>query len=88
MPDRHWENLKEIFHAAVALPSHERAAYLEKACDRDLALRTAVESLLKSHDETGNFVDAPAFQAAAEMLVEGVELQSGQGLHVAGAGAR
>src|SRR5436309_688479 len=78
MPDPHWENLKEIFHAAVALAPHERAAYLEQACDGDLALRRVVESLLKSHEETGNFVDAPAYQAAAEMLVNGVNLKSGQ----------
>jgi hypothetical protein len=30
MPDEHWENLKEIFNAAVALNPVERAAYLEE----------------------------------------------------------
>lgn len=80
MPDPHWENLKDIFHAAAALPSNERAAYLDKACDGDLSLQAAVESLLKSHDETGNIVDTSAYQAAAEMLAEGVELQPGQTL--------
>src|SRR5437867_11836093 len=78
MPDQHWENLKQIFHAALALAPHERAAYLEQACDGDLSLRRAVESLLKSHEETGNFVDAPAYQAAAQMLVDGENLKSGQ----------
>ncbi len=78
MPDQHWENLQEIFHAAAALPSDERAAYLDKACDGDLSLRGAVESLLKSHEETGNFVDAPAYQAAAAMLMEGGELRAGE----------
>jgi eukaryotic-like serine/threonine-protein kinase len=65
--DPHWENLKEIFLAAVALPSDERAAYLGKVCDGDLSLRQAVESLLKSHEESG-FVDQPAYQAAADMM--------------------
>ena len=78
MPDPHWENLKEIFHAAVALRPHERPSFLEGACGGNNSLRQAVESLLKSHDETGNFVDAPAYQAAAEMLVEGVERKAGQ----------
>src|SRR5438132_13466752 len=78
MPDAHWENLKEIFHAAVALGPDERAAYLEQACGGTPSLRRAVESLLKSHQETGNFVDAPAYQAAAEMLVGGDELKAGQ----------
>jgi len=78
MPDPHWENLKEIFHAAVALAPNERAAYLDQACNGDLSLRRAVESLIKSHEETGNFVDTPAYQAAAEMLVDGLALRSGQ----------
>jgi len=33
MADPHWENLKEIFHAAVALAPEERRAYLDGACD-------------------------------------------------------
>src|SRR5213593_727686 len=78
MPDPHWENLKEIFHEALALAPAERHTYLDHACDGNASLRQAVESLLKSHEETGNFVDAPAYQAAAEMLVQGVEFKSGQ----------
>ena len=78
MPGPDWENLKEIFHSAVVLPTHERAAYLDQACDGDLSLRRRVEELLQSHEETGNFVDAPAFKAAAEMLIDGMELQGGQ----------
>src|SRR5437879_11047080 len=78
MPDQHWENLKEIVHTAVALAPAERHTYLDHACDGNASLRQAVESLLKSHEETGNFVDAPAYQAAAQMLVDGVDLKSGQ----------
>lgn len=78
MPDRHWENLKEIFHVATALPLNERDAYLDKACEGDQALRTAVAALLKSHEETGNFVDTPAHHAAAEMLADGVTLKAAQ----------
>src|SRR5258706_9060353 len=80
MPDPHWENLKEIFHAAVALAPAERHTYLDHACDGNPSLRQAVESLLKSHEETGNFVDAPAYQAAAEMLVDGADLKAGKNI--------
>ncbi|MGI8733974.1 MAG: protein kinase domain-containing protein [Pyrinomonadaceae bacterium] len=78
MPDSLSENLKEIFHAAVTLPTDKRQAFLDKACNNDLALRAAVESLLKSHEETGNFVDTPAYEVAAKMLAEEVELKAGQ----------
>src|SRR5258708_23802645 len=80
MADPHWENLKEIFHAAVALAPAERHTYLDHACDGNPSLRQAVESLLKSHEETGNFVDAPAYQAAAEMLVDGADLKAGKNI--------
>src|SRR5512132_1198663 len=78
MPDQHWENLKEIFHAALALAPQERAAYLDQAANGDASLRKAIESLLKSHEETNNFVDVPAYQAAAQMLSDGGEFRAGQ----------
>ena len=81
MPGPDWENLKEIFHSAVMLPTNERAAYLDHACDGDPSLRRRVEELLQSHEETGNFVDAPVYQAAAEMLIDGLELKAGSVAH-------
>jgi hypothetical protein len=56
--------------SAGALPRQERAAYLDKACDRDVCLRRAIESLLKSHEETGNFVDEPLLDAASDAAVK------------------
>lgn len=79
MSNRHWQTLKDIFHAALAVRPDERAAYLDKVCDGDLSLRHAVESLLKSHEETG-FVDQPAYQAAADMMVDKLEFKAGQTL--------
>ena len=78
MANSHWKNLQEIFHAAIALPAGERASYLDKVCNGDIAFRSTLESLLESHEQTGHFVDVPAYQAAAEMLVEEVELKAGQ----------
>ena len=69
MLDPRWQNLKEIFHAALALAPDARGAYLDRACDGDASLRQAVESLIKSHEETG-FVDQPAYQAAADLLMQ------------------
>nr|ART36310.1 C589 [uncultured bacterium] len=77
MPDPQWEKLKEIFHLALALGPSERRAYLDRTCDGDASLRQAVESLLKSHEETG-FVDEPAYKAAADMLMQQRNLRAGQ----------
>src|ERR1043165_7517169 len=78
MPDQQWQNLKEIFHAALALPTHERASFIEKSSKGDESLRKSLESLLRSHEDTDNFLDSPAYAAAAEMLVDGAELRNGQ----------
>ena len=78
MPNPHWENLKEIFEAAIALAPDERSAYLERACHGNDSLRLAVVSLIKSHEESANFVDKPAYQAAAEMLLQDRKLTAGQ----------
>jgi eukaryotic-like serine/threonine-protein kinase len=78
MPDQHWENLKKIFHAALALAPDERPPFLEQASNGNATLRSEVEALLRSHEAANNFVDAPAYQAAAEMLVDRAEFRTGQ----------
>lgn len=78
MSDSQWENLKEIFHAALALKLNERASYLARVCHGNDLLRQAVERLINDHEKSGNFLDAPAYQAAAEMLVDRLELKPGQ----------
>src|SRR3954470_1384403 len=78
MRDQHWENLKEIFHGALACAPGDRAAYLDQATDGNRSLRLVVESLLRSHEQTNNFVDAPAYLAAAEMLDDNRQLTRGQ----------
>jgi serine/threonine protein kinase len=78
MPDENWENLKEIFHAAAALPANERAAFIAQSSRGDDSLRQSIESLLKSHEETNNFLDEPAYEAAAEMLIDSARLKDGQ----------
>jgi len=78
MPDPHWENLKDLFHATLALPPAERSAYLDEASNGDAALREAVESLLEAHSETNNFIDTPAYQAAASMLADEADFTTNQ----------
>lgn len=78
MADEHWQNLKQIFHAALALPARERALFIAESSKGSESLRQSIESLLKSHEETNNFLDAPAYEAAAEMLIDRATLRDGQ----------
>ena len=48
-----------IFSAALELDASQRAAYLDKACADDPALRRQVETLLRVHVEAANFLEAP-----------------------------
>ena len=50
----------EIFNEALALDSPpDRAAYLERACAGDPALRARVEELLAVHSRAGGFLESP-----------------------------
>ncbi|OLD27485.1 MAG: hypothetical protein AUJ04_03830 [Acidobacteria bacterium 13_1_40CM_3_55_6] len=74
-----WEQVKELFEAALKREAVERVAFLDGACAGDEALRREVESLLKSYEAAGSFMDAPAVESAAESLLEEpVKLSPGQ----------
>ena len=77
-PER-WQKAKEIFHAALERAPEDRSAFLAAACNGDQALRREVELLIASHEQTGKFIDSPAYDAAAELLIEDkAELKPGQ----------
>ena len=58
-PER-WAQIRQIFDGALERPQQDRAAYLRVVCARDDELRREVESLLASHDESGDFLNQPA----------------------------
>ena len=77
-PER-WQKVKEIFNSAIQHEPAERASFVSGACGDDKALRREVESLIASHEKDGSFIDSPAYQEAAELLVdEKAELKPGQ----------
>ena len=45
-----WGRIEALYHAAAALGSEERAAYLTVHCDGDAVLRREVEVLLEQSD--------------------------------------
>ena len=69
--------IDELFHSAIDLPPEERSRFLDEACANDPALRTEVESLISSHDLSGDFIEGSAADVAA-VLLGGLGLQGRQ----------
>lgn len=70
MTAERWQQIDQLLDAALELPAAERAAFLDKACSNDSELRRKVEALLRSEEEAGCFIEAPAAAFAAELFVE------------------
>jgi eukaryotic-like serine/threonine-protein kinase len=80
MHSERWQNWTDVFNAAVEQSPDERAAFLERSCNGDEALRRKVELLLKYHDKSGDFIKSPAFKVAPELLGGDPEALIGQHL--------
>ena len=77
-PER-WQQVKQIFNSALSYRPEERESFLSQACSGDTNLRREVESLIASHEQSGNFIDEPAFVAAASLLADDkVDLRAGE----------
>ena len=68
-PER-WQQIDHLFHSVLACPPGDRAKFLEQACRGDNFLRSEVESLVDSHEQSDSFIDRPAEDLAAGLLNE------------------
>src|SRR5438128_281633 len=68
-PER-WQQVKQIFQSAIERPPSERDGFISQACADDAALRSEVESLISSHDQAGDSIEAIAAEAATEMFAD------------------
>ncbi|HZQ97165.1 MAG TPA: protein kinase [Candidatus Sulfotelmatobacter sp.] len=59
MAVENWQQLKDLFQAALDLPHEERASFLDRSCS-DRAMRSEVESLLASHQRAGDLLETHA----------------------------
>ena len=57
-PER-WQEIEEVFQAAVEMPPPERAPYLDDRCGNDPELRNEVMKLLASDDSAADFIEVP-----------------------------
>ena len=65
----HWEQVEKICQSALELEESEWPAYLERTCGGDEALRREVESLLRLEGPGRRFIERPAMEVAARMMV-------------------
>jgi eukaryotic-like serine/threonine-protein kinase len=66
-----WEQIKDLFQAALERPEADRANFLVGACDGDDELRQEVQSLLSAHRSARSFMDcAPTANADSVDRVE------------------
>ena len=66
-PER-WEQVAQIYSAALERPGSERAAFLREACGGDDDLRREVESLLDRESKDASLLELPALEVAARQL--------------------
>lgn len=83
-----WQRVKEIFEGALERRGDERAAFLDRACDGDAEVREEVESLLRSYEVAGSFMESPAVAHAdlEQKLTPGQRLKHYQIVNLIGEG--
>ncbi|HEX2455623.1 MAG TPA: serine/threonine-protein kinase, partial [Vicinamibacterales bacterium] len=79
-PER-WQQVSQIYHAALARDRQRREAFVREACGGDEALRREVTSLLKQPVSEENFLGEPAV-AAPPMENPGASTLTGRRLGV------
>ncbi|MGH9838956.1 MAG: protein kinase domain-containing protein [Blastocatellia bacterium] len=82
-PD-HWQQVEEIFHAALERPPAERAAYLAAVCAGEAELPKLlddVQAMLAAHERAGAFMEQPLDDAAAGWQAAGSPLSQSSFSH-------
>jgi serine/threonine-protein kinase len=73
METNNWQQIETFFHSALSLSGDERTAYLSQACAEDNSLRCEVESLIAAFEESGEFLDEPAFDLGIKVIESDLE---------------
>jgi eukaryotic-like serine/threonine-protein kinase len=68
MPPDRWQQISQVYHAALTREESERMAFVREACAGDEALRREVESLLGHVSGAAGFLSTPAVAIAGSAL--------------------
>src|SRR5215216_2887577 len=66
-PER-WEQVGQLYNAALELPRDERPAFVRKACGKDDSLCREVQSLLAVEADSADFLAGGAIDDAAKAI--------------------
>jgi eukaryotic-like serine/threonine-protein kinase len=82
-----WQRVKEIFEGALEKHGAEREAFLDRVCDGETEVREEVESLLRSYEVAGSFMESPAVAHALDQkLTAGQRVKHYQIVNLIGEG--
>jgi serine/threonine protein kinase len=70
MTPQRWQQIREIFEAALEHSLEDREGFLARASGDDEALHREVISLLASHEEAEGFIESPPHALAANLFHE------------------
>lgn len=62
-PDR-WQQIEEVFHAALEVDRSERSSFLEARTDGDDELRAEVDKLISQFEDASSFIEQPVYEGA------------------------
>ena len=65
-----WKRIEAILDEALELPTEDREAYLESACDGDEQLLREVRALVDADEKSGGFLETSAQDFAATLFDE------------------
>lgn len=77
-----WRQVKKFFHVALECDPGDRARFLREACAEDTDLLAQVESLIRSHEQAGDFIIEPAFISFDPSFSRADELPALSGQHI------
>lgn len=74
-----WQKIETLYYAAIERPAIERAAFIRRESRGDAALQKEVESLISSHELSGDFLQDDVFDLGLRVLTRPTHaLKSGQ----------
>ena len=65
-----WQQVQNLFHAALEREPGDRSVFLDKACGGNEPLRREVAWLISAHETEDHFIDSPAYVAAGDVLAD------------------